>query len=143
MKRTLITLSAIGALALGSAVVAQDSGSGGQEKRGGRGRPHDVFAHMTETLNLTPEQKAKVQPVIDQAKPQIESIHREAMEKTRAVMEDAMTKIRPMLTPEQQQKLDDAQKDRRGGGEGRGGRKGRHGKGGKDRQGEPDEPDNG
>ena len=132
MKRTLITLSAIGALALGSAVVAQDSETGGQEKRGGRGRHHDALEHMTENLNLTPEQKAKVQPVIDQATPQIENIRREAMQKTKAVMDDAMAKIRPMLTPEQQQKLDDAQKDRRGGREGRGGRKGPHGKRGQE-----------
>lgn len=143
MKRTLITLSAIGALALGSIVFAEDADSGGQDKRGGRGRHHDALEHMTETLNLTPEQKAKVQPVIDQAKPQLESIHREAMQKTKTVMEDAMAKIRPMLTPEQQQKLDDTQKDRRGNREGHGGRKGRRGQGGQDRQGDQDEPGNG
>ncbi len=143
MKRTLITLSAIGALALGNFAFANDPETGGQEPRGGRGRHHDGLEHMTEKLNLTPEQKTRVQPVIDQAKPQIENIRREAMEKTKAVMDNAMAQIRPMLTPEQQQKLDDAQKDRRDGREGRGDRKGRHGKGGKDRQGEQDEPDNG
>jgi Spy/CpxP family protein refolding chaperone len=142
MKHILITLSAIGALALSSTIVAQDSETGGREKRGGRGRHHDALEHMTETLNLTPEQKAKVQPVIDQATPQIDSIHREAMEKTKAVMDGAMAKIRPMLTPEQQQKLDDSQKDRRGGREGRGGRKGHHGKRGQDAQDGQDEPDN-
>ena len=66
-------------------------------------------------MNLTPEQKAKVQPIIDQATPQIENIRREAMQKTKAVMDNAMAQIRPLLTPEQQKKLEDAQNDRRGG----------------------------
>ena len=69
---------------------------------------------MTEQLNLTPEQKAKSQPIVDQATPQIESIRREAMQKTKAVMDNAMAQIRPLLTPEQQKKLDEAKNDRRG-----------------------------
>jgi len=61
---------------------------------------------MTETLKLTPDQQAKAQPILDQAKPQIVAIHQEAMQKTKAVMEKTMSQIRPLLTPEQQQKLD-------------------------------------
>ncbi len=45
--------------------------------------------HLTKELDLTPEQQATVGPIIDQAKPQLEAIHREAMEKTRSVMETA------------------------------------------------------
>ena len=85
---------------------------------------------MTDQLNLTPEQKAKVQPIIDQARPQIESIRREAMQKTKAVMDNAMAQIRPMLTPEQQKKLEEAKNDRKNGREGRGGRHGQGGQGG-------------
>jgi Spy/CpxP family protein refolding chaperone len=62
--------------------------------------------HLSESLNLTPDQKTKVQPIIDQAKPQIAAIHQEAMEKMKAIMESAGAQIRPLLTPEQQQKLD-------------------------------------
>ncbi|HEV3409057.1 MAG TPA: hypothetical protein VG095_02095, partial [Chthoniobacterales bacterium] len=40
------------------------------------------------------------------AKPQIRAIHQEAMQKTRAVMENAGARIRPLLTPQQQQKFD-------------------------------------
>ena len=61
---------------------------------------------LTQDLNLTPEQQTKVQPMIDQAKPQIAAIRREAMQKTKAVM-DTMTQIRPLLTPDQQKKLDE------------------------------------
>ena len=62
--------------------------------------------HLSKDLELTDDQKAKVQPIIDQAKPQIEAIHKEAMEKTHAVMESTGAQIRPLLTPQQQQKYD-------------------------------------
>ena len=62
--------------------------------------------HLSESLNLTAEQKVKVQPIIDQAKPQIAAIHQEAMEKMKTVMESAGAQIRPLLTPQQQEKFD-------------------------------------
>lgn len=106
MKRNLLTLAAIGAIALGGLVLAQaglGNGPGGRwHGAGGFG-----LEHMTKTLNLTADQQAKVQPILDQAKPQIRAIHQDAMQKARAVMDDAMSKIRPLLTPEQQKKFDD------------------------------------
>ena len=93
-------------------------------------------------MNLTPEQQAKVQPIIDQAKPQIENIRREAMQKTKAVMDNAMAQIRPLLTPDQQKKLEDAQNDRRGGRDGRkGGRRGHGGQGDQGDQSDEGTPD--
>ena len=65
---------------------------------------------MTHGLNLTPDQKTKVQPIIDQAKPQIIAIHKDAMQKTQAIMASTMSQIRPLLTPEQQTKFDALQK---------------------------------
>ena len=62
--------------------------------------------HLTKGLDLTPDQQAKVQPIVDQAKPQIQAIHQDAMQKTKAVMDNTMAQIRPLLTPQQQQKLD-------------------------------------
>ncbi len=140
MKLTLITLGALSALALGSSAFASDQDTGGQDQGGGHGRHHSALERMTEQLNLTPEQKAKVQPIVDQATPQIESIRRDAMEKTKAVMDNAMSQIRPMLTPEQQKKLDEAKTERHGGREGHGGRHGHRGQGG---QGAQDDSDNG
>ncbi len=127
MKIKLIMLTALGALSLGSSAFANEPETAGQDQRSGRGGNHrNSLQHATEQLNLTPEQKAKVQPIIDQATPQIESIRREAMQKTKAVMDNAMAQIRPLLTPEQQKKLEESQNDRRGG---RGGHGGRHGQG--------------
>ena len=64
------------------------------------------FDHLTKDLNLTDEQKSKVQPIIDQTKPQLAAIHKEAMEKMHALLENAGNQIRPLLTPQQQQKFD-------------------------------------
>jgi len=105
MKRNLLTLVAAGAIALSGFAFAQ---AGDKEGFGGRGW-HGHGNHldrMTEMLNLTPDQKAKVQPIIDQAKPQMKAIHQEAMQKAKAVMDSTMAQIRPLLTAEQQQKFD-------------------------------------
>jgi Spy/CpxP family protein refolding chaperone len=109
MKRNLLTLFAVGAIAAGGFALAQgpdqhDGGPGGWHGHGG------PLQHLTDSLNLTADQKAKVQPIIDQAKPQMIAIHQEAMQKAKGVMDNAMSQIRPLLTPEQQKKADDLQK---------------------------------
>jgi Spy/CpxP family protein refolding chaperone len=110
MKTKLIALT--GALALSlvplTIVNAQDQHPGpGKHRHGGPGKGHHVMLErLGEDLNLTADQKAKVQPIVDQARPQIRAIHEEAMQKTKAIMDNTMTQIRPLLTPEQQQKLD-------------------------------------
>ena len=140
MKLKLITLGAIGALSLGTAL-AQTPQADRQGKHGGRGHRHNAFDQLGE-LNLTPEQKAQVQPTIDQAKPQIENIRREAMQKTKAIMDNAMAQIRPLLTPDQQKRLEEAKNDRRGGRDGhKGGRRGRGGQGDQSDQGDEGAPD--
>jgi len=105
MKRTVIALTLSGALALGTlAAIAGEHG-----EHGGPGMHHmmaNPLEHLTKDLDLTPDQQAKVTPIVDQAKPQIQAIHQEAMEKMRAVMENAGAQIRPLLTPEQQTKFD-------------------------------------
>ncbi len=127
MKLKLITLTALGALAFGSSVLANDPQDAGTDRPGGRGGRHGMsLDRMTEQLNLTPEQKAKVQPILEKVKPQLETIHRDAMEKSKAVMDDAMNQIRPLLTPEQQKKLEEARNDRRGRRGERGGHRRRH-----------------
>lgn len=108
MKRNLLTLVAAGAIALGGFVVVQaQPGPGG----GGRWHGHGFgLQHLTEKLNLTSDQQTKVQPILDQAKPQIAAIHQEAMQKAKGVMDSTLSQIRPLLTAEQQKKLDAIQK---------------------------------
>ena len=102
MNKTLMTLLAVGAVATTGFAVAH-GGHGGWH----RGNPLD---NMTQSLNLTPDQQAKVQPILDQAKPQLIAIHQEAMQKAKAVVDNAMSQIRPILTPDQQKKADDMRK---------------------------------
>jgi Spy/CpxP family protein refolding chaperone len=106
MKKTLVTLLAVGAIGTGFAV-AHEHGERGA--RGGRGQwgHHNPLDRMTESLNLTPDQQAKVQPIIDSTKPQLAQIHKEAMDKSKGVIDNAMAQIRPILTPEQQKKADE------------------------------------
>ena len=107
MKRNVLTFAAAGAIALGSFAVMQAApghGAGGWHGHG------FGLQRITEKLNLTSDQQAKVQPIMDQAKPQIASIHQEAMQKAKAVMDSTLSQIRPLLTAEQQKKLDDIQK---------------------------------
>ena len=108
MKRNFLTLAAAGLIVLGGFALVQAQGPGG-----GGGRGHGV-ERLTEGLNLTPDQQAKVKPIIDQAQPQVAEIHREAMQKMKAVMASVASQIRPLLTPEQQKKLDENQHAHRG-----------------------------
>jgi Spy/CpxP family protein refolding chaperone len=110
MKRNLLTLAAAGAIALGGfALVDAQDGSG----FAGHGHGHQfAMQHLTKSLNLTPDQQTKVQPLFDQAKPQIIAIHKDAMQKTPTIMDKTMSQIRPLLTPDQQTKFDALQKAR-------------------------------
>ena len=96
------TVTVIAAIALGAFSFAQAQPSGGPHG----GRYMNPLWEMTSSLNLTDAQKAKVQPIVDQAKPQLQTIHQEAMTKAKAVIDASITQIRPLLTPEQQTKLD-------------------------------------
>ena len=112
MRRRIITLTTTLGLALASLVYlqAKEPGEHGPKPEHGPGPHHmmmgNPFDHLTKDLNLTDDQKTKVQPIIDQTKPQLQAIHKEAMEKMHALLESAGAQIRPLLTPEQQVKFD-------------------------------------
>jgi Spy/CpxP family protein refolding chaperone len=103
MKRNFLTFAAVGLIGLSGFAVVQAQG-----RHGGGARGHGL-EELTEGLNLTPDQQAKVQPIIDQARPQIAAIHRECMEKMKTIMASTASQIRPVLTSEQQKKLDENQ----------------------------------
>ena len=108
MKRNLLAVAAAGAIALGGFVIVQ-----AQPGPGGAGHWHGHefgLKGITEKLDLTADQETKVQPILDATKPQIATIHQEAMQKMKTVIDGALSQIRPLLTPEQQQKFDAIQK---------------------------------
>jgi Spy/CpxP family protein refolding chaperone len=107
MKRNLLAVVAAGAIALGGFIITQaqaDSGSGC-----GHGHAFGL-REFTDKLNLTAEQQTKVQPILDQAKPQIAAIHQEAMQKMKTVIDSELSQIRPILTADQQKRFDAIQK---------------------------------
>jgi len=115
MKRKLITLTAASALALGTLAVvyaqnpATTSGPGHHDKMACHdwASPLDRIGHQ---LQLTADEKTKVQPIIDQTKAQLKSIHETAGQQSKAALQNAAAQIRPLLAAAQQQKLDAIQK---------------------------------
>jgi Spy/CpxP family protein refolding chaperone len=107
MKRNLLAIAAAGAIALGGFVVVQ-----AQPGPGGRHWHGHAFGlrGITEKLDLTAEQQTKVQPILDAAKPEMVAIHQEAMQKMHTVMNNTLSQIRPILTADQQSKLDAIEK---------------------------------
>jgi Spy/CpxP family protein refolding chaperone len=113
MKRKIITITAAAAMSLATLVYlqAKEPGEHGPKHEHGPGpgpnhMMENPLEHLSKDLNLTDEQKTKVQSIIDQAKPQIAAIHKEAMDKMHALLDSATAQIRPLLTPPQQQKFD-------------------------------------
>jgi len=106
MKRNILTFVAAGAIALGGfAVLQAQPGAGGGWHRHAFG-----LQGLTKQLDLTSDQQTKVQPILDSAKPQLEAIHQEAMQKAKAIIDSSLSQIRPLLTADQQKKLDAIQK---------------------------------
>jgi len=107
MKRNLLAVVAAGAIALGGFIITQAQA----DSASGCAHGHAFgLREFTDKLNLTAEQQTKVQPILDQAKPQIASIHQEAMQKMKTVIDSALSQIRPILTADQQKKFDAIQK---------------------------------
>ena len=61
--------------------------------------------HLRRELDLTPDQAAKISPVIDATSAKLEAIRIDTAQRVRNAMEAAEQQISPELTPEQQKKL--------------------------------------
>src|ERR1041385_5501798 len=75
--------------------------------------PDRMREHLRRTLGLTAEQEKKVGPIVDATSAKLETIRVETAERVRTVMEDSKKEIAPLLTPEQQQKLDKLESEHR------------------------------
>jgi Spy/CpxP family protein refolding chaperone len=62
--------------------------------------------HFRRSLDLTPEQESKVNPIIESTSAKLEAIRLETAERVRTVMEASKKEVAPLLTQEQQKKLD-------------------------------------
>ena len=115
MKSRLITLSTACVVLFATLSFGQapDAGAKNDERHN---RWHhkrgDRMEHLTKALDLTPEQQAKIKPIFEQARPQMKAARQESKEKMKAIRDNTMAQIRPILTPAQQQKFDAIQKAR-------------------------------
>jgi len=75
--------------------------------------PDRMREHLRRTLGLTAEQEKKIGPIVDATSAKLETIRVETAERVRTVMEDSKKEIVPLLTPEQQQKLDKLESEHR------------------------------
>ena len=107
MKKNLLAVVAAGAIALGGFIITQAQAGSGF----GCAHGHAFgLRGITDKLNLTADQQTKVQPILDQTRPQIAAIHQEAMQKMKTLIDGAVSQIRPLLTADQQKKFDAIQK---------------------------------
>jgi Spy/CpxP family protein refolding chaperone len=68
--------------------------------------PPNLTLMLSHMLNLTDAQQAQVKPLIAEVQPQLDAIHKQARESADVVLKQLDAKIRPLLTPEQQKRLD-------------------------------------
>lgn len=68
--------------------------------------PDRMREHLRRQLDLTPDQVAKLSPIIDQTANKLEVIRIESARRVRATLEESHRQIAPELTPEQREKLE-------------------------------------
>jgi Spy/CpxP family protein refolding chaperone len=69
--------------------------------------------HLRRELGLTAEQEKKIAPIIDATSAKLETIRVETAERVRTVMEESKKEVAPLLTPEQQTKLEKLETEHR------------------------------
>ena len=109
---------------------AQSGQGGGRGQGRGRGEamsPDAQLQHMSETLNLTDDQKTKIKPILEDSSKQIQQLRGDtslSQEDKRAKMqqihESTMSQIKPILTSDQQKKLESMHEHGGRGGHGHG-----------------------
>jgi len=77
----------------------------------GRGHMKErLLAHFAEKLNLNPEQKKKIAPILEAMTKKIDAIHKEKYPEIHKVISDSMTEIETVLSPEQKKTLEKMKK---------------------------------
>jgi Spy/CpxP family protein refolding chaperone len=76
-----------------------------QEKRGGRDK-QGVFESMKRDLNLSEQQATEIRAILDNARNEYRTLRTEVRPRYEGVRQNARTRIRALLTPEQQQRFD-------------------------------------
>jgi periplasmic protein CpxP/Spy len=87
---------------------------GREGRRSFRMTPDQQLQLLSERLNLTDDQKAKIKPILEDRQKQMEGLRSDTSlsqedrhTKMRSIMEDFRTKINSVLTDEQRQKFEE------------------------------------
>lgn len=122
MKQNLLKAAVVVAVTVvivGGMVVAAVAGfTAGQTRgtamanRGHSSCDERMLEHLPSTLNITVDQLDNVRRITDRAKPQLVAVRDDARQKKQAIMDATISDIAVLLTPKQQQKLDELQKAR-------------------------------
>src|SRR5213593_4840277 len=88
-------------------------GGGGESQGGGQGGGQQMRERLVKALDLTPEQQAKIDPILDDMRQQMIALRsaglpeQERQAKAQRVREAMRARIREVLTPEQRTKYDE------------------------------------
>lgn len=74
--------------------------------------PKASFDRFSQKLNLTPEQKEKIRPILNDEVKAIQGAYQEARDKELKIIEDHRAKVNAVLTPEQQKKFNEMRDER-------------------------------
>ena len=82
-------------------------------------QPRSQLQNMIEKLNVTPEQKAKLDPILDEDAKAVRALRgadlsdEERSKKSAAIRAETDTKIKPILTADQWKKLEQLREERK------------------------------
>ena len=65
------------------------------------------LGYLSKKLDLTADQKEKIAAIFKEETPKLDALHKESHDKVWALMEDVTARIRLVLNPDQQKKLDE------------------------------------
>ena len=127
----ILALVALGSVAMYAQQMDQSTAQSGEHRgehmgqRGGMMNSQAMVDHMTQQLNLTPDQQTKIKTILDDQQKQAQSLRddtsmsrQDKMSKMRDIHKSTMDQIRSQLTADQQTKFDEMQKKMMEGGSG-------------------------
>ncbi|MHB8654603.1 MAG: hypothetical protein ACYDA9_12060 [Terriglobia bacterium] len=105
---------------LGTQAIAQSGSAGGAHKgRRERMSPDRQLGRLSETLNLTDDQKGQIRPILEERSQKMQSLRADSSlaaddkrAKMRGIFEDSNSRIRAVLNDVQKQKFDEMQQRR-------------------------------